>query len=167
MNESIIMGMVTPYLKDGALTYREFEKIFSMLSLQEQYGVLEILDNNNIELVESHNTAKNADQPQEEILEEDEFELLYDDDLFSDPSSDLEPFKEKKDESGYLKVRKKVQLSNKTLIKLIQEGDAQARQDLCVANRGLVDKWANIYQFVYGNKVDFEDLEQAGISFWL
>lgn len=44
MNESIIMDMVTPYLQGNALTYREFEQIFSMLSLHEQYGVVEILD---------------------------------------------------------------------------------------------------------------------------
>lgn len=163
MNESIIMGMVAPYLKEGELTYHEFEQIFSMLSLQEQYGVLEILDNNNIELVESHNASKEAQQPKEEHPEADEFELLYDDDLFSDSSSDIEQPKEKKHEPEHLIIRKKVHLSNRTLIKMIQEGDAQARQDLCVANQGLVDKWVNIYQHVFGNKMDFEDLEQAGM----
>mgnify|MGYP002626536105 CR=1 FL=1 len=165
MNESIIMGMVAPYLKGDALTYREFERIFSMLSLQEQYGVLEILDKNNIELVESHNATEKTDQPKEESIEKDKFELLYDDDLFSDASTDPKTSKTKADESEtqYTIVRKKVHLSTRTLIKMIQDGDAQAKQDLCVANHGLVDKWVNVYQHVFGNKMDFEDLEQAGM----
>ncbi len=49
------------------------------------------------------------------------------------------------------------------MIKKIQEGDAQAKQDLCIANHGLVDKWVNVYKDVFRNKMDFEDLEQAGM----
>lgn len=163
MNESIIMGMVAPYLKGNALTYREFEQIFSMLSLHEQYGVLEIIDKNNIELVESHQKSKESSDVKEEHTEEDEFELLYDDDLFSDGNFDDEESKSKVNANDHLIVRKKIHLSNKTLIKMIQEGDPQARQDLCVKNQGLVDKWVNIYQHFFGNKMDFEDLEQAGM----
>lgn len=163
MNESIIMGMVAPYLKGDALTYREFEQIFSMLSLQEQKGVLEILDKNNIELVESYQKVKESSDVKEEHAEEDEFELLYDDDLFTDGSFDDEESKSNVNANDHLIVRKKIHLSNKTLIRMIQEGDAQARQDLCVKNQGLVDKWVNIYQHVFGNKMDFEDLEQAGM----
>ena len=162
MNENIIMGMVAPYLKGNALTYHEFEQIFSMLSLQEQYGVLELLDKKNIELVDSHQASNNTTG---DLSDKDEFELLYDEGLFTDDEFDSEGFKKSKveGETEYLKIRKKVHLSNRTLIRMIQEGDAQAKQDLCVANHGLVKKWVNIYQHVFGNKMDFEDLEQAGM----
>lgn len=40
MNKSIVLGMVEPYLKDKELTFKDFEQIFNMLSLQEQYSAL-------------------------------------------------------------------------------------------------------------------------------
>ena len=165
MNESTIMDMVASYLKENALTYREFEQIFSMLSLREQYDVIEILDKNSIELVDSHHKAEGSAVPTEENPDEDTFELLYNDEIFTDedPISSKAKVKNYEENNEYLKVRKKVYLSNRILIKMIQEGDAQAKQDLCMANCGLVDKWANIYQNFFGNKMDFEDLEQAGM----
>lgn len=168
MNEKIIIGMVAPYLKGNTLTYLEFEQIFSMLSLKEQYGVLEILINNQIELIESHADADEKEsQERSSDNEEDEFELLYEDDIFSDDNGKIDDQKTGAEQEGhkteYLKVHRKVLLSNRVLIRMIQEGDAQAKQDLCIKNHGLVDKWAGIYQRVYGNKMDFEDLEQAGM----
>ena len=171
MNERIIMGMVAPYLKGNTLTYQEFEQIFSMLSIKEQYGVLEILDSKQIELVDSYTDEVKVkeEKPPEEIsdIEEDVFELLYDDDIFSDDREDTDDQKAKSEneehKSEYLKVRRKIHLSNRVLIGMIKEGDAQAKQDLCMKNLGLVDKWAGIYQHVYGNKMSFEDLEQAGM----
>ena len=50
MNEEIIIKMVEPYLKESSLTYEEFDNLFEMLSLKEQYGVLDILEKNNISL---------------------------------------------------------------------------------------------------------------------
>ena len=168
MNEKLIIGMVAPYLKGNTLTYQEFEGIFSMLSLKEQYGVLEILDKNQIELIENHADADGCESPgQSPDNEEDEFELLYEDDIFSDDggeSDDQNTGSEREEhKTEYLKVRRKILLSNRVLIGMIQEGDAQAKQDLCVKNHGLVNKWAGIYQKAYGNKMDFEDLEQAGM----
>ena len=168
MNEKLIIGMVAPYLKGNTLTYQEFEGIFSMLSLKEQYGVLEILDKNQIELIENHADADGCESPgQSPDNEEDEFELLYEDDIFSDDggeSDDQKTGSEREEhKTEYLKVRRKILLSNRVLIGMIQEGDAQAKQDLCVKNHGLVNKWAGIYQKAYGNKMDFEDLEQAGM----
>lgn len=45
---------------------------------------------------------------------------------------------------------------------LIQQGNRQAEQDLCVKNKKLVDKYVFTYQKRYGNRLDFEDLEQVG-----
>ena len=46
MNEKIILSMVGPYVKDGSITYSEFDNIFSVLSRREQYEVTEILYRN-------------------------------------------------------------------------------------------------------------------------
>ena len=53
MNEEIILKMVNPYLKNGNLTYDDFENIFCILSLKEQYKVSEILFNNGIDLIDT------------------------------------------------------------------------------------------------------------------
>ena len=156
MNEKIIMGMVAPYLKGNTLTNQEFEQIFSMLSLKEQYGVLEILDKNQIELIENHTDADDEDSPdQSPDNEEDAFELLYADNIFSDDEGEGDDQKKgsehEEHKTEYLKVRRKILLSNRVLIGMIQEGDAQTKQDLCIKNHGLVNKWAGIYQKVYGN----------------
>ena len=153
--------MVANYLKNRALTYHEFDQIFSMLSLHEQYSVLEILDKNNIELVDSHEASTGTDTLPEESPENDEFQLLYDSDLFAE--SKMSKVKYNDEDTKFLKIREKVHISTRALIKMIQEGNAQAKQDLCIANQGLVNKWAYLYQYLLGNKMDFEDLEQAGM----
>ena len=52
--------------------------------------------------------------------------------------------------------------SNIMLCKLIQEGDQQAKQELCIKYQGLVRKYAYAYYKVYGNDLPIEDLEQMG-----
>lgn len=47
-----------------------------------------------------------------------------------------------------------IRMSNKLLIRLVQDGDEQARQDLCVKNRGLVEKILSEHQ----KRVVTEDL---------
>ena len=48
------------------------------------------------------------------------------------------------------------------LCELIQAGDRQAKQELCIKYQGLVCKYARAYLNVYGNDLDVEDLEQLG-----
>ena len=165
MNERIIIGMVTPYLKEGALTYRNFELLFDdILSFQEQYNVLDILIKNNIDLVESHQNSKESTCINKKQIVEDEFELLYDNNLFSDSDYDEKPMLEvTANNNDSLIVRKKINLRNRTLIRMLQEGNAQAKQDLCVGNQGLVEKWVRIYLHYFHSKVDSEDLKQAGM----
>ena len=151
MNEEIILRMIEPYLQNNTLTYGEFENIFSILSLKEQYKVSEILFKNNIELV---------DEPVGEIIldteeDEDNFEILYDDSIFKDSCGS-------ESANDYLTLNRNIHQSNKILCSLIQQGNRQAEQDLCVKNRGLVDKYVIAYQKRYGNRLDFEDLEQVG-----
>lgn len=151
MNEEIILKMIEPYLHNNELTYGEFENIFSILSLKEQYKVTEILFKKNIELV---------DEPIGEIIldtedQEDDFAILYDDSIFKD-SCVGESVKD------YLTINQNIRQSNEILCSLIQQGNRQAVQDLCVKNRGLVGKYVIAYQKRYGNRLDFEDLEQVG-----
>lgn len=159
MNESIILEMILPYVKGGTITYGEFENIFSILSLHEQYDVIEILYKNGInlcdecteeELAPDVGGSKNSDN-----LAVDTFDILYDDSIFKD---------RKKSASGFdtLVVNREITQSNEILCSLIQQGNRQAEQDLCVKNKRLVDKYVIAYEKKYGNRLDFEDLEQVG-----
>ena len=94
MNKEIILSMAKPYVKDGAITYDEFDQLFSILSRKEQYTVSELLFNNGINLVDSH-VAEDAlvldAEVDDDILSEDfpeeDFEVLYDEDIFRDKTS--------------------------------------------------------------------------------
>ena len=55
-----------------------------------------------------------------------------------------------------------IKRSNLKLCKLIQAGDRQAKQELCIKYQGLVRKYAYAYLNVYGNDLDIENLEQFG-----
>ena len=74
------------------------------------------------------------------------------------------PAKEAPDEVAPLISRqaREIKTSNKILIGLIQSGDEQARQDLCVKNRGLVEKFAGRYEKIFSTQLTFEDLVQEG-----
>lgn len=149
MNEEIILKMVNPYLKNGNLTYDDFENIFCILSLKEQYKVTEILFNNGIDLID---TETDEVVLEVELEKEDEFEILYEDSIFQDQDAEAE----------YLLVNHDIKQSNEILCTLIQQGNRQAVQDLCVKNKRLVDKYVTAYQKKYGHRLDFEDLEQVG-----
>lgn len=171
MNEEIILKMVELYLKDSSITYEEFDNLFEMLSLKEQYGVLDLLSKNNIELRpdEDEDDFEVGDGPSEEELatieqdieQDDSFEILYDDSIFANDEHVSD--EEKNSRSSYIEIKTKVKQSNEILCKLIQERNEQAKQDLCIKNRGLVYKVAKKYERYFGNDLSFEDLEQAGM----
>ncbi|MCH5200717.1 MAG: sigma-70 family RNA polymerase sigma factor [Oscillospiraceae bacterium] len=160
MNEEVILSMVAPYVKDRAITYDEFDKLFSILSLREQYAVTDILFINGINLVDNHvdedTIVFDVDNENASVEDfEDDFEVLYDDAIFKDKGiSDTN--------SKRLVVHKTIRQSNEILCHLIQQGNAQAAQDLCIKNKSLVDKYATAYEKRYDNRLDFEDLEQVG-----
>lgn len=172
MNEEIILKMVEPYLKDSSITYEEFDNLFEMLSLKEQYGVLDLLDKNKIELRpdEDDDNSESDDEPSSEELatieqdidKDNTFEILYDDAIFANDPNIFED-EEGDNRSGYLEIKKNVHQSNEILCKLIQEGNEQAKQDLCIKNERLVCKVASKYERYFGNDLSFDDLEQAGM----
>lgn len=155
MNEEIILSMVQPYVKDESVTYTQFDSIFDMLSLKEQYTVSEILYRNGINLVDEHEgyILETDDDLEEDTVED--FPILYDEGFFKD-SHYAEGDKEN------IIINRNIKQSNEILCSLIQQGNRQATQDLCVKNKRLVDKYVIDYQKRYGNRLDFEDLEQVG-----
>lgn len=156
MNESIILSMVQPYMKNGSITYEEFDNIYNMLSLKEQYIVLDILYKNGIELVDINEEVyilETADELNEDDIED--FSILYDEGIFKDSNYSG-------DENEFLAINRDIRQSNENLCLLIQQRNRQAVQDLCVKNKKLVDKYVVAYQKRYGNRLDFEDMEQVG-----
>lgn len=160
MNVEIILSMVKPYIKDGAITYDEFDKIFSILSRKEQYAVSEILFKNGVNLIderveEEETLDVTIDIDAGDDFDDDDFEILYDETLFKDKRSSERP-----DEP--LIINRDIRQSNEILCTLVQQGNRQAIQDLCVKNQRLVDKYVSAYLKRYANRLEFEDLEQVG-----
>lgn len=150
MDEELILRMASPYIKDNTLSYYEFDNIYSMLSRKEQYKTSDILEKNGIKLVDTESISDFDQDEDFEVDEDFEFEILYDEEIFKDNES-----------SEYVSVNN-VRQENEILCHLIQEGNKQAIQDLCVKNRKLVDKCVIKFQKAHPNRLDFEDLEQVG-----
>lgn len=153
--------MAQSCIKDSAITYDEFENLYSDLSLREKYEVVNILYENGINLVDEHIENESS------VFDSDDGSYL-DELIEGDDSVDFAKEAFFKD-SGYsdaffdtLTVNNVVHQSNEILCNLIQQGNRQAAQDLCVKNRALIDRYANAYIKKYGHGLDFEDLEQVG-----
>lgn len=133
MNTDYLLKTIRPFVRDNQLTYDDFEKIFGFLPLKEQYPIAyAIQDDLKIELV---------------------------DEIVSSPVAEEIPT-----ENAPLIVRRagEIKMPNKLLIRLIQDGDEQARQDICVKNSGLVEKFALKYWKKFPDKLDLDDLRQEG-----
>lgn len=52
MNEKLIIKMAKPFVKNGYLTYEQFEAIYNMLSRREQYQVIDVLNDHDIEIID-------------------------------------------------------------------------------------------------------------------
>ncbi|MCD7882085.1 MAG: sigma-70 family RNA polymerase sigma factor [Clostridiales bacterium] len=161
MNEEMILSMATPYVKDDAITYDEFDRIYAMLSRREQYAVTEVLFNNGINLIDTRAEEDglvldvDAEDTSDYDVEDDDFEVLYDESIFKDVNKSAK-------RAEVLFINKNILQSNEILCHLIQQGNRQAAQDLCVKNKKLVDKYVIAYQKRYGHHLDFNDLEQVG-----
>lgn len=147
MNEELIIKIVAPYIKNNSITYNEFEKLFSMLEKKEQYEVTDILFINNIELRPDED-EKDSNENEEN---NNKSEKCNNEEVFIDSTT-----------SDELEINMNIRQSNEILCSLIQEGNKQAEQDLCIKNKGLVDKYSARYMGLFGNKLDFEDIEQMG-----
>ncbi|MBQ9039285.1 MAG: sigma-70 family RNA polymerase sigma factor [Clostridia bacterium] len=165
MNEQLILDMAKPFVKDGRLTYEQFDVIYEMLSRREQYQVVEILFCHDIELFDE----EALDDEDILDLDEDESEEQSDDEH---PEIDKDAIRAQVDSlfstSGASSVLPadisagSIKQSNAILCYLFQQGNMQAAQELCIKNRLLVLKYANAYFNYFGNDLSMDDLEQAG-----
>ena len=156
--------MAQPHVKDGAITYYEFDKVYSVLSRKEQYEVVEILYKNGINLVDEHisddTVVLDVDIPDgldtnDPLDEDEEFDVNDNSSLFKDPGYNSNKIED-------LVINKNIKQSNEILCHLIQEGSRQAAQDLCVKNERLVDKCVYAYEKRFRNQLDSDDLKQVG-----
>lgn len=157
MNEEIILSMARPYVKDSAITYEDFDEIYKVLSIREQYAVTEILFRNGINLIDKDEKIDEDSFVLKSEIDDVDFEILYDESIFKDDGGMCE-----ENNNEILSINYNIKQSNDILCRLIQEGNRQAVQDLCVKNKRLVDKCVNSYHKKYGNRLDYEDLEQVG-----
>lgn len=164
------MQMIKLEVKNNQLTYDKFSEIFSFLLKKEQYEIANILEDNNVELVDYISKANcqtkdsiNEESDNETIInifeddteEDSEVAALFDESIFKDSNAT-------NSSSDQLLYYKKITQTNEMLCRLIQEGNQQAKQDLCVKNKLLVMKIALRYEKYYNSDLDLEDLTQAG-----
>ena len=160
MNEQLIINMAEPFVKDGYLTFEQFDAIYDMLPRREQYQVVDVLSCHGIELI---------DEEMQEISED--IQQLDSEYRGEHPEVDIEAINKHVSElfvnpaassTQSPAVYGKIKQSNEILCYLIQQGNRQAAQDLCRKNRGLILKYAYKYYRFFGNDLEMDDLEQAG-----
>lgn len=153
MKTEMIDRLVAPYVKNQQLTYDDFDKIFgSALTHKEEYKIVDYLDSKGIELVDE--LPENADN---DSLDGMDSILELDDQQDDEPDSASDDSKEEE----LVVYNKNVRQKNSTLCMMIQQGNKQAVQDLCVKNQKLVIKYA----YEYSKRTKFltiDDLAQFG-----
>lgn len=155
MNEELILEGVSSKLFENKLTYDDFEDLFGFLSQGEQYEVCNILYNQNIELVD----ACCSEETCRETINIKDDSYLKDKDVPQEEN----PFDFNGDESIDLNQRNiDIRSGNAILCARIQEGDQEAKRQLCEQNAGLVVKYAKYYYGFAGNNLEMDDLIQEG-----
>lgn len=144
MNTELVLKLLKSYIRNGAVTFADFDKVFYFVNAKERAMLLEALRENNIRVVESSELINKDIEPRAN-------------EIHDETSAVPNPHYSK------TVIREKIKLSNPALIRLIQEGNEQAVQDLCIKNRGLVDKYASMYAHYAGNRLPYEDIHQAGM----
>ncbi len=180
MNIEELYKMISPYVVNGEMTWDNFEKIFGFLPKKEQYLICDaVQDELKISLVEETLNVEEISKVVSpyvfrESLTWDNFNKIF----------GALPLREQYviadvielnlkisivDEINFSEIAplirrnaNEIKASNKILIKMIQSGDEQARQDLCIKNRGLVESLADYYAKKFSGTLEFEDLVQEG-----
>ena len=136
MNVEAILKEIRPYVVNDELTYDDFDKIFGFLPRKEQYPIAYTI--------------------------EDDLKILLVDEIISPPADKISEKKILEKVPLIFREAKEIKASNKILIQLIQSGDIQARQDLCIKNQGLVAKFAKYYWEKFPCSLELDDLIQEG-----
>ena len=157
MEAKEILEAISPYVFNGEMLCEDFDEIFGTLSQDERDAIEDIIrDDFGIVLVDKMprqnpidpETIKKESRPYGGKMTYDDFDKVI-------PKPDETP-------SLIFREAKEITESNKILIGKIQRGDEQARQDLCIKNRGLVEKFAGYYATKFSGTLEFEDLVQEG-----
>lgn len=135
-NEKYILNLMCPYLNDKhELSEFEFFELFSDLDRHEQYEVVNIMINNDIDLVE---------EKAEEIKELENVQILH----LEDSSKDY---------------RKMMKLTNEQLCVMFQQGDSVALATLIEKNKRFVYQMAlKISKEYKQQSLTIEDLYMEG-----
>ena len=127
------------------LTFEEFDNNFDFVEDEEELEEIKsLLDELDIQLVDEIPEEALAEESDDEEETDDDYEDEYDEEV----------------EIETVEVKE----SNEELCKLIQEGLKKAEEDLCNKNGGLVAKYARHYYGINKNKLEFNDLIQAGYT---
>ena len=140
INENVILNMVAPHTAASTLTFDAFDRLFSMLSRDEQYKVTDVLAAHGIDLVDA---AEDLDSGAE---------FTMDDSVFggNDP---LAYAAAGKNNGGRM---------NEVLARAAQAGNQDALNQLFNDNERLVWDVIRRYTGTYGNCLTEDDLFQAG-----
>ena len=141
-NENVILNMVAQHTAGNTLTFDAFDKLFYMLSGDEQDMVTDVLAAHGIELVDTNDDMAMAFAT----------EFTVDGSVFggNDPRT----------YTGGMK--KSDGRMNELLAKSAQEGNKDALAQLFHDNEGLIWDIVRGYTGMYGNRLTEEDLFQAG-----
>lgn len=139
MNVDFILKLIKPHLKDNKLYENDFEKIFSGLSLQEKYPVIDVLISNNIEIIYMEEES-NSD------IEKDNLNML---------ESDCRSIEHKF-------IPDQIDINNEQLCLMYQKGDTNALDLLYIKNERFIWKMVNKVGHRYKHKLDDQDLVAYG-----
>lgn len=153
MDVNIITNMIKPHLVNNTfLSYYDFCKLFGPYHFS----------NNDLKRIQSLIQESGIIFTYPDIIDSEINENL--EDFEGDISDDIEMFRDTTSASLIEINKKNIKQSNETLCRLIKKGNKQAKNDLCIKNRGFIMKTANIYAKYYGNSLSIDDLEQVGYT---
>lgn len=135
MNKQYILDRIQPYLKNKSITEEQFNSLFAILPLRQQYEVIKILIEEDIDII--------YEDTEEDYLEKEE--LLENNRTFI---------------SSENMIRR---LTNEELCSLYKQGYKWVLDALVKKNEGLVRSRVLRSLKKYKNKLEFEDLYQLGM----
>lgn len=181
LDKEIILKTCKPYLKDNVISIKDFNNLYGMLNITKKNIILDILVEHNISLVDEDNkviTNIEQDIGDKFISDFDSFleinksnkeieEIVHEEnniDAHSDGEETHEEIKEEEKTPQIYELRsKQYKILNETLCSLIQKGKQEAKETICKKNMRLVYDIARKYVNYYNNKLEIDDLFQAGM----
>lgn len=171
INEKKVYELIKPYLKGNTLSYRAFFYVFSFLRQDDQYKIINVIEENlKIHVCDEEEQASSpADGKDNDIsVDPEESIILPDISELDEDGDDDEDFESLYNKNAFIndnyveRTEMNLKQSNETLCRLIQEGDELAKEELCIKNKRLVYKYALSYSKYYKHKLDIQDLVQVG-----